>query len=304
MKAITDIERQFAPSELVSFGREIAASRHPARDTLLQRDVFAEVLSAKHVQPFQRIPVSPDVSFYSDGGPAKDKTIVIGFGGMGGRLGLPIGSILQVLDAARVDFVLLSDPMQRSFSFGVGDLAPDFTALVAMIRARFRPETYRRVVTIGNSMGATPALRAGFWLDAERAIGVGTRRPNDALMLILRRNVGSAFDPFCDCLRDRTFRGLLVHGGDCVPDVRAASLLEATGAGRRVIFSGMADHNLIWRFWSMGELRAFFDVLLNFQPMPDRNRLAPPIVFGRTWPPRLRAALRRRAARLLRWAKR
>lgn len=297
LKAITDIEKHFAPAELVAFGRALAASGHPAAETLMQRDALAEALSATRIQPFQRAQISPDVSFYSDGRPVADKTLVIGFGGMGGRLGLPIGTILHVLDAAQMDMVVLRDPLQRSFTFGAGQFAPDFTTLIAAIRATFHPESYRRVVTIGNSMGATPALRAGFWLEAERAIGIGTRLPNDSLMLILRRPVGPAFDPFCHCLRDRPHRGLLVYAQDCAPDLDAAHRMDAAGVGRRVVFSGMADHNLIWRFWAMGELRAFLDLLLNGKLVTDRQALSSPVMVGRTWPPRLRAGLRRRIRR-------
>ncbi len=294
MKIVADMETHFAPAEMVSFGRALAVSDHPARAVFLQRESFVELLAAKRVQPFQRSAISPDVSFYSDGGPPTNKTLVVGFGGMGGRLGLPIGNILQVMDASRMDMVMLRDPLQRNYAFGAGSFAPDFASLIASLRIRFRPDSYCRLVTIGNSMGGTASLRAGFWLDAERAIGIGARRSNDDLMLVLRRGVGPAFDPFCDCLRDRPHRGLLVYAGACAPDVDAATQMEANGAGRRVIFVGMGEHNLISRFWAMRELGAFLDLLLNGRLVGDRHTPAPPIVIGRTWLPRLRAGLKRR----------
>lgn len=297
MKAIADIEKHFTPAEIVSFGCALKSSDHPARETVLKSASFAELLSARVVQPFRRTSISPEVSFYSDGGQPRDKTLIIGFGGMGGRLGAPIGNILQKIDASRSDVVMLRDPLQRAFVFGAGGFTSDFASLVAAIRERFRPDTYRRLVTIGNSMGATPALRAGFLLGAERAIGIGTRLSNDDLMLMLRREVGTAFDPFCDCLRHRPQRGLLVHGDACAPDVAAATRMEALGAGRRVIFANMGEHNLIGRFWEMGELGAFLDLLLNGRLPSGRHLPAPPIVVGRTWLPRLRASLKRRLGR-------
>ncbi|MCR8725579.1 hypothetical protein [Frigidibacter sp. ROC022] len=298
LKAVTEMEKYFTPVEMAGFGRALAASDHPDREALLRRRSFADLRAARSLQPFRRDDLGPDVSFYSDGNPAAGKTLIIGFGGMSGQLGLPVGNILQALDAARTDVVMLRDPLQRTFRFGISSFAPDFAALVARLRTRFRPESYRRLVTIGNSMGATAALRSGFWLGAERAIGLGTRLTHDDIMLILGREVGPAFDPFCDCLRHRPHRGLLVYADGCGFDVEAAGRMEALGAGRRVAFAGIAEHNLIARFWAIGELAAFLGLLLE-APLPrDRDAAAPPVVIGRTWGPRLRAGLKRRLARL------
>jgi hypothetical protein len=295
-KAVSDMEKYFSPDEMVSFGRALRASDHPARETVLKSASFTDLLGARHVQPFRRTSISRDVGFYSDGGLPGNKTLIIGFGGMGGRLGAPIANILQKIDATCSDVVVMRDPLQKIFVFGAGDFAPDFTSLIAAIRNQFQPDKYRRLVTIGNSMGATPALRAGFLLNAERAIGVGTRLSNDDLKLMLRREVGPAFDPFCDCLRHHPHRGLLVHGDACAPDVADAKHMAALGAGRRVIFTNMSEHNLIGRFWAMGELGAFLGLLLNGQLPTDRHSLALPFVVRRTWLPRLRASLKRRLA--------
>ena len=297
MDAVAEMERTFAPAEIVAFAQMLAASDHPQRAAILERDCIAELRSARKVQPYRRVQISPDVSFYSAGGPAVEKTLVIGFGGMGGRLGLPIGLVLQAIDAHRFDLVMLRDPAQRSYSFGVGAYAPDFIRLVAQLNRDFRPERYRRLVTIGNSMGAAPALRAGFWMGAERGIAMGARRPNDALMLVLRRPVGPALDPFCECLQTHPQRGLLVYAEGCATDVEAAQHLAAQAAGRPVIFAGMHDHNLVWRFWTMGALRAYLTLLLD-GPLPaDRHNKMPPVVIGRLWLPRLRADLGRRIRR-------
>lgn len=298
LKAVADMETHFAPLELVSFGSALAASDHPARETVLKSASFAELLGTRRLQPFGRTSITRDVSFYSDGGLPGNKTLVIGFGGMGGRLGAPIANILQKIDATRTDVVVMRDPLQKTFVFGAGDFASDFTSLIEALRDRFKPDGYRRLVTLGNSMGATPALRAGFLLNAERAIGIGTRLSNDDLKLILRREVGPAFDPFCDCLRHHPHRGLLVHGDACAQDVAEAKHMAALGAGRRVIFKNMSEHNLIHRFWAMGELGAFLDLLLDGQLPTDRHSPALPVVVRRTWPPRLRASLKRRLGAL------
>lgn len=303
MKAVIDLEAYFAPLEMVAFAQALAASDHPDRQIILQRSSFVTLLADTVKQPFQRRAISPEISFYSDGGPAAGKVLLICFGGMGGRLGLPIAAFLQALDARRTDVVMLRDPLQRSYRLGAGDYAADFAGLMAALRQQFPADRYARLVTFGNSMGAAPALRAGFLLDAERAIGIGTRLASDALMLILRRQAGVGFDPFCDCLRAQPYRGVLVYSEGCAVDVEAALQMERIGAGRRVVFRRMSEHNLMERFWSIGELRAFMRLLID-GPLPvdravDRASPAPPVFIGRSWLPRLRAGVKARIKRLV-----
>ncbi|SDY66872.1 hypothetical protein [Citreimonas salinaria] len=295
-QAVTAIENHFSPDETIRFLRGLVASGHPQAATLLKARTLAEVLAARRVQPFRRTPITPDVSLYGADGSPEEKTLIVAFGGVGGRLGLPVANVLQALDAERVDLLMLRDPDKRGFAFGAGSFEPDLAGIVAALRARFPLRRYRRLVTLGFSMGAAPALKAGFWLDADRAIGIGTRRSNDDLMLVRRCAVGPAFDPFCECLRDRAHRGLLVHADHCARDVAAARRMEANGAGRRIVFRCMNDHNLVARFWMMGELRPFLDLLVNGRMTLDRRAGQKPLVIGRTWPPRLRAGLKRRLA--------
>jgi hypothetical protein len=291
MQVLAEIENHFCPDETIAFLRGLIDEAHPQAVSLRRRETFAALLAAKRVQPFRRRPVTPDVSVYSAGGRPEAKTLIVAFGGAGGRLGLPVANVLQALDADRVDLLMLRDPDRRAFAFGAGGFATDLAGLVAALRERFSLWRYRRVVTLGFSMGAAPALKAGQQLQAERAVGIGTRRPNDDLMLVRRRPVGPVFDPFCACRRDQPRRGLLVYAEDCARDAEAARRMEATGAGRRVVLRRMADHNLVARLWSMGELRPFLTLLVNGRIAPDRRT---PLVIGRTWPPRIRASLKRR----------
>lgn len=265
--AVNQMQARFAPREMAAFARLLAESNHPRRAEFLDMRFLTDLPGEDALQPFHRQSISENVSFYSDGAAPADKTLLICFAGLGGRLGVPTPNFLQHLDARRFDVLLLRDPQKSRFRFGVDDLAAHFFGLIEVIRERFRPQTYRRVVTYGNSMGGTAALRAGLFLAAERAIAVGARDSNDPVMLLLGRHPGPAFDPICDCLSERPLAGLIVYPGGCEADADGARKLRARGAGRIVVVPRLELHNVAAHFWNRGELGGYLAHLID-APLP------------------------------------
>ncbi|QLQ19625.1 MAG: hypothetical protein HZT43_14785 [Exiguobacterium profundum] len=125
------------------------------------------------------------------------------FGGLGGRFGLPRAALLQQIDARRFDVVMLRDPKQARFAEGAGAFAATFVDLVHAIDSTFAPKRYRRVVAMGNSMGAPAAVHYAVLAGVERAVAIGAQPPGDARQLIQGRPAPPAFDPLCDCLGHR-----------------------------------------------------------------------------------------------------
>lgn len=283
-RAMLDMRTHFTPREMALFGQRLAESDHPERAARLQQRMVAELVAAGQLQEYRRHPVCPDADFYSDGAPPAGKALLICFGGLNGRLGVPTANFLQAVEARRFDVLYLRDRDKLRFRLGLGEFAPDFMAMVQEIRRRFRPEAYDRVVTYGNSMGGVAALQVGMHLGAERAVAIGARVADDAVRLVLGRWPGPAFDPICDCLSDRPLAGLLVHAADCLPDARGAADLRARHGGRIVVVKGTGEHNLAGYFWALGELPRFLGFVLD-APLPrDRHAPgAPAVLRKRLW---------------------
>ena len=298
---------RFSPVELLQFVHLLQEVDHPMRETILASPVFRYLMSHPGGRAFKRVAKSEDAMFYSDGAAPEGKALLLCFGGLIGRFGVPIAVILQSLDAARFDLALLRDPKRSRFRLGAGDFATCFVDLIHNVDRVFSPWRYQRVISIGNSMGGNPAVQYAQLAGAERAVAVGARVSSDPLRLLHRQPVPCAFDPVCDCMRHRPLRGLWVYAAENAEDAEGAAALFARAGGQRLALTGFAGHNVVARYWEADKVDRLLALLLDSDLPKDRDatsaiRLMPapePGTSRCSLPRRIVSQLRRIVRRLL-----
>lgn len=273
---------RYSPHELRRFIKLLRQRQDPMLDDILARPVIHYLLTRPGGQSFRREAKSRDAMFYSDGSAPEGKALLLCFGGMSGRIGMPMHVILQSLDATRFDVALLRDPTRSRFRNGAGDFSATFAETVAAIATVFQPHRYQRVISIGNSMGANPAVQYAVLAGAERAVAVGARIPSDPLRLLRRFEVPCAFDPLCDCLKHRPVNGLWVYGSQNVQDVEGAEALYGILGCQGLMVPGYDGHNVIGHFWEEGALDRLLPLLLDSDLPRQRNDEPQVLLFSPT----------------------
>lgn len=290
-QAFHEMMALFCPQEATDFLRRMTGPDHQDRHGLLHHTAHFGLYPDTVPQPYRRHSHGDDVAFYSDGGNPAHKTLLVCFGGLGGRFGLPRAALLQQIDARRFDVVMLRDPKQARFAEGAGAFAATFVDLIHAIDSTFAPKRYRRVVALGNSMGAPAAVHYAVLAGAERAVAIGAQPPADARQLIQGRPAPPAFDPLCECLGHKPLRGIWLHGRNAIQDRRGAERLYALAGGQRLAVRDFGGHNALNQFWEWGEFQRLLRLLLDSDLPRSRTDRAPEILIG----PRLVSRLKRRA---------
>lgn len=306
-----------SPREVAGFLQRLHDSDHPDREDILDRPIVRDLVGQKPLQGFNRVAICDEVMLYSDDRAPDRKALLLCFGGLGGRLGLPLSVLLQWIDAKRFDVVTFRDPSQSRFRLGAGSFAPDFVALIQNIRKTFAPDRYARVIALGNSMGGNPAAQYAVLAGAERAIAIGAQVSSDPLRLMMRMSVPTAFDPICDCLRHRPLRGIWVYGEAMPQDLEGGEDLFRRAGGQRLVIPEFDEHNALGLVWTNGELDRMLAMLLDSNlprsrtsfakakrlqdPLSKRSKRAISLAFQRVWLPqrRILGRARRLARRII-----
>ena len=133
---------------------------------------------------------------------------------------------------------------------GLPGYASNFVQTLQLIRDFARARECRRIITYGTSMGGLPALRAGLWLNADRAISVGGRFHFHPARLVSAQHEVPAFDLLCDCRPEGRTSLLAVYSKTDVEDARNYAILRKmlpkcvaieTDAPGHVAYEGFSD---------------------------------------------------------------
>lgn len=106
---------------------------------------------------------------------APSDALMIGFAGNLRRLMLPTPLLLQQVSPFGVDVLKLECPRGTAFRDGVDAYSDDLPSTVEWLRALITEHGASRVVVLGTSSGAFPAILAGLSLGASSVLAVGTR---------------------------------------------------------------------------------------------------------------------------------
>ena len=190
--------------------------------------------------------------------------LIVAFCGRGWGLGVPVSAFLQSLRDDLYDVVVLHDPHKQHFDRGVLEFSNSFLDTVRRIESFAHQKRYRPIVTFGTSMGGYPALRAGLFLGADRAISVGGRYCWHVGRLLREGDSAGAFDPLCHCFSERRTQMVAIVGGRNRADIKAANVLRRTFPQCHVQQIATDEHNVVHYFQRAGLLQLFCACLFEY----------------------------------------
>lgn len=215
-------------------------------------------LMNKHeAEPFLRRDLRQSVTLYTAGGATSDKTLVVAFPGANNRLMMPVCALLQALDAARVDIVLIRDPTHSGFFNGLEGLADTRAGVFDALPSFLNFDAYRQVSSLGVSRGGLPSLLLALRLSLHSALVCGAGEPSD------QRYGDIGGGEMAEALRSgrgTSSRVTLAFGAQDNDDRRAATQLADTLGIEALEISnaaGNVGHNLLFELAKEGRLPSF-----------------------------------------------
>jgi pimeloyl-ACP methyl ester carboxylesterase len=164
---------------------------------------------------------TPRVCLLLDFSPESD-VLLIAFGGMSGKLGIPTFEFFNVLSKLDVPVkrAYVRDLRQAWYHLGAPGVGETIDEMAVTLRGVIDEAAVRGVVTIGYSAGGYAAILFGALLGADRAIAFS---PPTSLDPAIRTSVGETRSL-------ERLRALAESGG---PDPRYADLRDVLSSGRR-----------------------------------------------------------------------
>jgi hypothetical protein len=267
------IENYMTPAEVRHFGAALAGD---AADTPSRRWIegLAGALPVKTARPveFERRAIVKGVSLYSAAvGSAAGKTLLIGFAGRFLRLMLPTAWVLDCLNPALYDVVVLRDFSRLSFALGIPGLGNDIFAVLSGLRGHVDPGAYRNAISLGTSGGGVPALMAAILLGLDRGISVGGQ--DMQRIAVKLAHCGLNGDAYAALLASRPnpFPELiLAYGENCQTDAQAAFAQHQLMPSRLAKVRNCPKHGVLKWHLLRGTLPAFLAKVLG-QSLENRN---------------------------------
>lgn len=203
-------------------------------------------------RPYERRVLGRQIFLYGDprfapGG----RGLLIGFTGGARRLLLPIPIILQFVDVATWDILLVSQVVGRSYLQGFEGISEDFPGLVAHIERLFGSEGYGRVVTFGTSAGGFFAVWAARLLGAERGISAVGILPSPLPPEVMQEKAP-----------DRRPDLRFVYAREHQRDADSARAMQELYGGRLLPIPDVDTHAIFKILLRRNEFSAFMDEML------------------------------------------
>jgi hypothetical protein len=217
---------------------------------------IARLLQQRSAARYLRYELGRYVSFYSANRGAS--TLIIAFCGNAFRLMMPISHFLQMIDEDRYDVLILSDIQRRHFDAGVAGFANSLLEMLTRLKSFVDARAYRRLIAYGTSMGGLPALRAGLWLGADRAVSVGGGCCKHPPRLTRAASEIRAFDLLCACRRTADVPTVIVYAAKNRLDLREQVQLSAVLPQSVSLSIDTDAHNVIHHLDQTGRLGAFY----------------------------------------------
>ncbi len=246
----------------------LEVAEHPA----LWRQLFrTRQPPASQVKRFVRTEIAAGVILFSANSSAA--ALIVGFCGKGQRLLMPIAMMLQFLDDEKYDVLIVQDSRRLHFDQGIERFAATLPALANEILSIAKRRNYSSIVTYGTSMGGFPALRAGEYLGADRAVSAGGRFVWHMARFKKQTAPVGAFDPICNCrMPFRTPCYALFSSGKA-DDLEAADQLAAIMGRGHAIGLPSSEHNFPFRMYLKGKLTEYHREIFDLAREPDPAKL-------------------------------
>jgi len=121
---------------------------------------------------FKRL--SPHVRYFTGIKSPTEKTLLICFTGRGVKnMSMPCAVLLQHTNSSCYDLLIISEPLNLEYRHGVPFIGNNSNEVIQWISNLNVVKRYKQIRTIGSSAGGYMAVKAGYALDAELAMGNG-----------------------------------------------------------------------------------------------------------------------------------
>lgn len=214
--------------------------------------------------PFVRKRLGRAVVIYEAGGDRAGKTLVVCFSGNFQRMMMPTPIFLQSIDANSADVVLLRTEKHKGYRTGIQGLTSDLQSSLAALKTLLKFDEYRRVVTVGTSGGAMPALLSALYWRAAACLSVSPNNPEDDRWRSFTGGEGASglFRHFG--MGEKPPPVHIVYGENSIKDAESAKAIESILPSVRLVPVRGAGHVALFPLLERGELggvlqRALFD---------------------------------------------
>lgn len=259
---VRKFERAATPLDVAHVLEHLGAVSSAAAKAV-RRSVIARI-GDEVPEPYIASKFANSVDFFSDRvTPSSDKTALICFTGSARRMMLPAATFLQALPAVRFDVVMLKDEQRLHYQAGIDGYADTLAGLMQRLATDLGAGSYRRIVTMGASMGGFPALRAGILMQADRAISLGGREMWHIGRLGRIDSYPSfvAFDALCPCAPPAP-ELVCVFTRTFAADRRSAEIAATLRPVTFVESDLGTGHDVLFVRWKIGQLPQFLDHLI------------------------------------------
>jgi hypothetical protein len=200
------------------------------------------------------------------------RTLIVAFCGNVPRLMKSISHFLQMMPDEICDVLVITDAQQRHHDAGARGYSNSLLETLTGIKVLSEARSYRRVITFGASMGGFPALRAGLWLGADRAISVGGAFCTHPPRLMRPSSEIRAFDLLCECCPRRNVPVIAAYAARNPRDVGHQAALRAVLPDCVELKVNTQKHNILHFLDGRGQLAAFYATIFgeaDVSPSPN-----------------------------------
>ena len=233
--------------------------RANVRAWLERTKTFHDLARKAEIEPFLRREIARSLTLFYGPGERAEKTLLLCFNGVANAPMMPPVTLLQVLDARRVDIAMLKDIPFRGFCQGMVDIGDSLEAVIAALPGLLTIGAYRQVCVLGISGGALASLFVAQRLHLRSVLMCGSRGLDDKRW---DRGDGVSIAQWITAGRQLApdLRVVVTHGKGYERDERPANeLAPLLGITPRVISSPHEEigHNTLFPQLKDGRLGAF-----------------------------------------------
>ena len=258
------------------FGKDSVVKKYISIDT---RELSKAWLTKLHDQyllaagsnapaPFVRKRLGRAVVIYEAGGDRAAKTLVVCFSGNFQRMMMPTPVFLQSIDASSADVVLLRTEKHKGYRTGIQGLTSDLPSSLAALKTLLRFDEYRRVVTVGTSGGAMPALLSALYWHVDACLSVSPNNPEDDRWRSFTDGEGAA--GLCQHfgMGENPPPVHIVYGENSIKDAESARVIESILPSVSLVPVPGAGHIALFPLLERGELGGVLQRVLFHASLP------------------------------------
>ncbi len=276
------IENYMTPAEVRHFATGLAedAADSESRRWITKLGAVMPFNRSRQVE-FERKGIFKGATRYTaDTGTADGKTLIIGFAGHWHRLMLPTPWLLDCLNPALYDVVVLRDFTRLHYALGIPGLGGDFVEALTNLRRHVDPRAYRNAIALGTSGGGLPAVMASILLELDRGIAICGQGP--ARVAAKLQTHGLRIEPYAALLASRPDRFpelILTYGGDHKVDAASSNAIHAVVPSELRPVKKCSHHEVLAWHLARGTFPHYLSKLLD-QGLESRDLWAAPLVGG------------------------